>query len=292
MAASENGGAPREVAPHDATAPDEAALDEARRPPHRFPTALVASGVLVLLIAVGAAAAGPLHFGGPRWVPPAAPPATPPVQSAQPRPTPTPTKPSVPHVGSVPDLLWLAILIGALALAFVIFLVTRWLLSRRRDRTEAVAAPLDDLVDLGDMPLDPSVETGLPYLRRGLRRALIVLDENRDPSDAIIQAWLGLQESAEDAGFQRFGAETPTEFTTRILRRLDVDASSLDTLRRLYLAVRFGDAVATVDDVAKARRALETLEAQWTRTGQEENDDEPGSGPAHEVGPTPDGPRS
>jgi hypothetical protein len=281
MAASENGGAPQKVAPP----PDEGE----RSPRRRFPVALVTSGILAILIAVGAAISGPLRFGNPRWEPPKGPPPTPPVQSAPPQPTATPTKPPAQHIHPGPDLAWLAIVLAALLLAFILFFVVRWLLRRRRDPTEAVAAPLNELGDLEVLPPDPSVETGLPYLRRGLRRALVVLDENRDPSDAIIQAWLGLQESAEDAGFQRFSAETPTEFTTRILNRLQVDADSLATLRRLYLAVRFGSAVATPADVASARRALETLEAQWSRIEEPGNEDEPEGSEGEPGGPHPGG---
>ena len=39
--------------------------------------------------------------------------------------------------------------------------------------------------------------------------------EQRDPADAIVRAWLGLQETAEESGIVRHPAETPTEFTSR-----------------------------------------------------------------------------
>lgn len=232
-----------------------------------MPWALITTGILAALIAVAAAVSGPLDFAGPRWQPGAAPRPTLPPSIATPTAAPTPTKPPVASGASTANFAWIAIVLGAVILAFIVFFVARFLLARRRERTRAVAGTLQEVTDVVEIDADPSAETGVPYLRRGIRRALGLLDGDRDPSDAIIQAWLGLQESAEDAGFQRQSAETPTEFTTRILRRLEVDAGALATLRRLYLAVRFGEVVATAADVAEARNALEKLQAQWTVAG-------------------------
>lgn len=216
------------------------------------------------MIAVGASLGGSLRFSGPRWFPGMSVTPRPLAETASPRPIKSQTPPPAPTVHVGPDLTWLFLLLAALAIAVVLFFVVRWLLRRRRERVDGVAAPLEDLPELAALPDDPSVETSLPYLRRGLRRALAALDGDRSAVDAIIEAWLGLQEAAEDAGFQRGDSETPTEFTTRILQRVEVDPSALATLRRLYLAVRFGDATATEIDVADARSALTTLQAQWS----------------------------
>ncbi|BDZ48015.1 hypothetical protein GCM10025867_02560 [Frondihabitans sucicola] len=229
----------------------------------RAPVAVLIGGALAVLIAVGAAVGGSLRFSGPRWFPGITTTPRPIVQSNSPQPVASQTPPPAPTAHDYPNLTWLVLLIAGLALAAVLFFVVRWLIRRRRDRVEGVAAPLEGLPVLLDLPDDPSVETSLPYLRRGLRRALAALDGDRSPADAIIEAWLGLQEAAEDAGFQRADSETPTEFTSRILRRVEVDPVALSTLRRLYLAVRFGDARATSADVAAARGALEILQAHW-----------------------------
>jgi hypothetical protein len=163
-----------------------------------------------------------------------------------------------------PDLTWLVILVASLVAAGILAFVILAAIRRLRNRTRGAKG------DLAEVPIDamgsedPSVETSLPYLRRGLRRALDELDGDRAPTDAIIAAWLGLQEAAEDAGFERGDSETPTEFTSRILRSVSVDERSLGTLRRLYLAVRFGDLVASPEDVDHARAALRTLDSQWT----------------------------
>lgn len=229
----------------------------------RAPVFVLLAGGLAVLIAIGAALSASLRFEGPRWFPGMTLSPRPVVETNPARPLPSTTPPPAPVVRDAPDLGWLVLLLAGIALAVVIFFVARWLIRRRRDRENGVAAPLEALPEILDLPDDPSVETSLPYLRRGLRRSLAALDGDRSPRDAIIEAWVGLQEAAEDAGFHRAESETPTEFTSRILERVQVDPVALATLRRLYLAVRFGDHTATPADVAAARHALQTLQAQW-----------------------------
>lgn len=159
------------------------------------------------------------------------------------------------------DVTWLLVIVAAVVVVVVV-LVVLWVLRHRRRRTRPDRIDVPGLAV--DVPAEPSTEVGLQHLRRGLGRALEVLSEHRDPSDAVTAAWLGLQESAEDAGFRRGSAETPTEFTTRILRRLDVDETALGVLRRAYLAVRFGGVPATASDVDAVRAALHTLDRQWS----------------------------
>ena len=106
-----------------------------------------------------------------------------------------------------------------------------------------------------------------PAVLRGIAAALVALDEHREPSDAVVQAWLGLQQAAEDAGFARSAAETPTEFTGRVLSRTGADRVALRRLLRLYLRARFGDGAITAVDATDAGDALRALEASWQRTG-------------------------
>ena len=102
-----------------------------------------------------------------------------------------------------------------------------------------------------------------PTVRRGIAAALAAFDEDREPTDAIVQAWLGLQQTAEDAGFARAPSETPTEFTGRVLTRSTADRDALGTLLRLYLRARFDSAAVTADDAAGALAALRALEVSW-----------------------------
>ena len=110
---------------------------------------------------------------------------------------------------------------------------------------------------------EPEPEPDMPALRTGIELALQVLDEQREPADAIVRAWLGLQETAEESGIVRQPAETPTEFTSRILSRAFADDRAVRTLLRLYLRTRFGDHPVTTDDVAAVRAALQELVRTW-----------------------------
>jgi hypothetical protein len=106
---------------------------------------------------------------------------------------------------------------------------------------------------------DPEPEV----LLTGIELALQVLDEQREPADAVVRAWLGLEETAEKSGVVRGAAETPTEFTSRILSGAFADDWAIRTLLRLYLRARFGDRPVTSRDVAAVREALQELVRTW-----------------------------
>jgi hypothetical protein len=100
----------------------------------------------------------------------------------------------------------------------------------------------------------------------GIELALQALDDEREPADAVVRAWLGLQQTAEESGIVRGASETPTEFASRVLTRAFADAQPLRTLLRLYLRTRFGDHPVTAGDVTAVRAALERLLASWRAT--------------------------
>lgn len=104
-------------------------------------------------------------------------------------------------------------------------------------------------------------------LLTGIELALAALDEGHEPADAVVRAWLGLQETAEESGIVRRPSETPTEFTSRILSGAFADDRAVRTLLRLYLRTRFGDHPVTARDVTEVREALAQLVSSWQSTG-------------------------
>lgn len=87
------------------------------------------------------------------------------------------------------------------------------------------------------------------------------------PADAIIAAWLALEDAAAGAGVLRAPHQTPTEFTMDVLAASKVDAAALAELRRCYQRARFGTVPATERDVATAMAALRRIEQdlpRWT----------------------------
>lgn len=225
---------------------------------------VVTGTVVAALLVVGAAAlGGPLHFGGPRWSPRIALPSA--TTQAGPTAATTPTAGtgahghrSVTHL----DVTWVLVVAGVLAAIVVLVLVVR-MLGRRLRRGGDPVLPTD-VLGADAAPDGPPSAAAMRTVRRGLARALDVIDDrDRAPSDAITAAWLGLQEAAEDAGHRRQPAETPTEFTARVLLGLDLDRGAVTTLRDLYVVVRFGTTPVGPVEVAAARDALRTLQSRW-----------------------------
>jgi Domain of unknown function (DUF4129) len=222
--------------------------------------------VLGILVVVGSGIEGTTRFTGPRWVP---------HWNTSPRPAALPPAPSPPRAslppavsgrGSSVDLAgilrWVAI---GLAVVIVAFLTWRWL-TRRVPRSRSGDVGKSAVLTASPAEVVPEPEPEAPVIRRGVEQALRLLDEDREPADAIMRAWLGLQQTAEDSGMVRAAAETPTEFTSRIMGRVFADDSAIKTLLGLYLRTRFGDHPVIAADVATAREALQGLAQSWNAT--------------------------
>jgi hypothetical protein len=212
---------------------------------------------------VGVLFGGPPRFTGPRWVPGAQP--QPPARLNTLAPTQSPQPPVQTGTGSsvlAPVILTIVVIVAA---AVILWFVLRALLKNRVRNT---------LPDLGavepvpaELPADPHAEDeaapAAPVVHRGLRLALEALDEQREPADAVVRAWLGLQSAAEDSGVERRAAETPTEFTSRVITRVQADAAAAAQLVEVYQGVRFGGHPITPADVRAARAAIEKLLDSW-----------------------------
>jgi Domain of unknown function (DUF4129) len=232
---------------------------------------LVTGAVLGVVVVVAAGSQGSAQFTGLRWVPDwDASPATVPPRAEPPLATPSPLPSGAAGPSGGTDLfrilLWVAIGAAAVVAALLLW---RWL-TRRAPRTTVGLRPVGVLTtpppepDPEPVP-EPEPEPEQPALRRGVEEALRLLDEEREPGDAVMEAWLGLQQTAEDSGVVRRAAETPTEFTSRIMGRVFTDDRAIQTLLTLYLRCRFGDHPVTATDVARAREALAGLVRSWNR---------------------------
>ncbi|WP_022880762.1 DUF4129 domain-containing protein [Gryllotalpicola ginsengisoli] len=181
-------------------------------------------------------------------------------ETAEPNPLPAASG----HQGSLVEQLLIAA--AAVAAAFLIWWVLRGLARRRGRRI--------GLPQLGEVSAaeglgwqvsgtEPEAEPDAPTVARGLRRALDLLEEQREPADAVVAAWLGLQQAAEESGVERRPAETPTEFTERVIARVRADRDAAGRLVDVYQAVRFGGRAVTPADVEAARGAIRALLDSW-----------------------------
>ena len=180
-----------------------------------------------------------------------------PVPSLPPQSTPLPgnTAPQATFHG----LDWLGPTLAAIALAVLLFFVGRWVfrLVKELASTRLARVPPADRIDAG-LPVDgPSLTP--QEVTDAVQEALRRLDAAPTPTDAVIAAWLALEEAAARHDLARDPAQTPTEFTAGLLDRSTVPAADTIELRTLYLRARFSSIPPNVADVFQARTSLEHI---------------------------------
>ncbi len=164
--------------------------------------------------------------------------------------------------------LWFGLIASIIGIAIAgvfAFLLIRALSNVARDwwrnRPLAKIAGIEPDVEAGAMIAEQPIAA--PIVRRGIASALEAIDTHAAPTDAIIAAWVGLEESAERAGQSRGLSETAAEFTIRIIETRRSSAQAIRSLLRLYENVRFGGAVAEEADRAAARALLQQIAEHW-----------------------------
>ncbi len=230
------------------------------RPGRGEPPGRLAGVVGLLVLAVLAAAlAGP-------WDPPTR------TESLLPREPPPPPEitmpPQAPELQIAPllrdgdvqpwDLTWLGLGLLAVVLGWIVYLVARWL--RRHPVELPPEAPDDAGLDHGATLRGPGVaQPDLPALRAAVAGADLLVRRRVPPTEAVVAAWVHLEDAAGRSGVPRKRTQTPTEFTVDVLDRTPVDPAATRALLGLYLRARFGDDPMTPADVATALAALTTL---------------------------------
>lgn len=107
-------------------------------------------------------------------------------------------------------------------------------------------------------------EVDAPVMRDGIAQARSILDSDRPPKDAIVEAWLALEHAAVAAGVGRRPSQTPTEFTAVVLDRTPAQRDAVEVLRELYSRVRFSEEPVTDADGDAARAAIAAIAAHWS----------------------------
>ncbi|MGI5191531.1 DUF4129 domain-containing protein [Promicromonospora sp. CA-289599] len=215
-------------------------------------TRLTITFLLVTLVVLGAATAAPWHLNPPhlptpelsmpQQQPPPSPEASP---SPQPQPLDEPTR----------DDRWVvlvtAILLSLLLAALLTF-AARKLLTILRGQIDTTP---DNLTG-GTGTTTPDDTVDLPELQDAVTRALAHLDGHARPRDAVVAAWVALEEAAARAGTHRDPAQTPTEFTGTVLANTPAPPTAVARLRTLYQRARFTDRPIDRTAVTQARTAL------------------------------------
>lgn len=142
----------------------------------------------------------------------------------------------------------------ALVVVAVVALAVYWLVRRLR----AAWRPDEDgtAVDRLDDSDVPGEVVDIASLATAVARAEAHLAGATAPGDAVVAAWVALEDEAELQGAGRDPAQTATEFTTELLARTAAPADAVAALRGLYHRARFTAHPVTPDDVDGAREAL------------------------------------
>ncbi len=225
----------------------------------RTRTAWAAFGLVVAccaLAVVGAAVGGPWTISdrGGLWSPEQLPAPSLPPRSEQPaagQPTPPPMV-----AGEPPHwLAWALWIVVAIAVSVLLVWVWRRVSEWARSRQEA--EPVES---------EPTGEIypDAPVIRAGLTSALDELSVTANPTDAVLRAWVALESAAGRSGVPREPADTPTEFTGRVLAATNADRTSVDALLHLYHQARFSWHGLSAADRERARVCLEGLATSWS----------------------------
>ena len=172
-------------------------------------------------------------------------------------PTPEPSAEALPEPPGVPagvvTVIQVLAVLGMLALTAIVlrFMARGWRFDRGR-RAETDALP-------GDEGGEGMPDAAVAALREGVRAAVHALDEDVPPGDAVISAWVRVEEAAAATGVVRDRAQTATEFTLDVLDATAADPAATRELLGLYLAARFGAHPVTAGDVRRARELLEVV---------------------------------
>ncbi|SJN19111.1 transmembrane protein [Microbacterium esteraromaticum] len=196
---------------------------------------------------------------------------TPPVAERAPGPAPTPVEITPGPESTMPPpqdgirgfvVLMLLLLLVLLVVLVVLFFIVRALIGYWKNRPLRQREGVD--TDEGvSMEIFTDSAPDAPTMRRGIAAARTLIDTQADPGDAIVAAWVGLEETAADSGTARGRSETPAEFTLRILLRRPGLDEPAHRLLRLYEGVRFGGHSADEADRSAAVRALVEIEEGW-----------------------------
>lgn len=158
-----------------------------------------------------------------------------------------------------------------LVLAGIAVVLLLWTAARKVLATLGEAAPPTDPDTLEpgtDVATATTPAVPLPELADAVTRALAHLEGAEQPRDAVVAAWVALEDAAAEHGTARDPAQTPTEFTQQVLHATPAPPDHVAALRGLYQRARFTTRPTGPEEVATARTALVHIARSLdTRTG-------------------------
>ncbi len=147
--------------------------------------------------------------------------------------------------------------LAGLLIATAVGVLVWWLVRYVRSR------PPEEDVQALQVNAEIAPEEQIPTMAAAAKRAGRELHLAGEPADAIIRAWLTLEDAAAQTGLRRRPSDTPTDLTVLVLARTRADPAAARGLLRLYHRARFGTEPMTPTDQQRALDHLKTLADSW-----------------------------
>lgn len=157
-------------------------------------------------------------------------------------------------------------LTGVLVVFLVLFVIGLVVIAMSMSFTRRRRVRLSNPVVVADSDEGTTNVTSGTVLRSALAAAQRDLEVRRPgpPSDAVVAAWLRLEQAAADSGAPRAAHQTPTEFTSALLGEHVADDDAVGRLRGLYQRARFAPPRSITEaDAEHARVALGEILDGW-----------------------------
>lgn len=237
---------------------------------------VLAVALLVALVVLGATLAGPWRVGLRDLGAPAAtielpdaPAPTVPVEQEE-HPVEVDVPPELPG--------WVRAVLTAIAVVVLVVLLAA---AGRRLRPYLVSDRDDSRDEAGPGEAVDADDLEVPVLRDAVHRARRALVDDVPPGDAVVAAWMALEEASARVGVVREPAQTAGELTVQVLDATRADPTAVRDLLGLYHQARYGSRPVTSDDVVRARADLARL-ADGLRERADDTDDAENPEVSHE----------
>ena len=154
----------------------------------------------------------------------------------------------------VPPLDLLVLVPSALVLGLALLVLSRLRLVRRRRQLTRRAGPRASLAAGDELPIDEDE----PGLTDALDEGTRTIGEG-SPRNAIVAAWVRLEQAVEGERFPHRPEETPSELVERALSSYLLDGDAIHRLAALYREARFSKHPVTEEHRREASECLTRL---------------------------------
>ncbi|WP_035834357.1 DUF4129 domain-containing protein [Jonesia quinghaiensis] len=151
------------------------------------------------------------------------------------------------------------IAIFGLAIAVLIAFLIRRILAARGQRTTTDTSDERTLTHDGNDAESGAINALNEHFDEAIRASQLIMRSATSPHDAIISAWVALEEAAASAGIRKKPWQTPTEFTVALLSLTNAPSAQIEALQRAYHQARYARTPLSREQAERALAALDAI---------------------------------